>query len=269
MGEPFHIPRFVAANDTFSCNIAEIQEGSCPFLWRVMLLGDYPRFLKHKQFSFHQLKEFIFLNLQCTPHHAMHIRAYIEAQKGINMASNEGEGPSTYYALVAISSDKKKPLKLCVGEHALIFTRCRDSKGASFALHAGKRYGFSDGEMGLHAPFVLRTSSLGMTRVHAGCNSALFFELGRSFIPSEQTLTLYFECFAQAWACDVLLFYGWEAFYVRSASVQPGHKKKDFARGFRWVVERPADGSRQVHLRVEQTLRIMKGKTCIERTTSS
>lgn len=77
------------------------------------LLGEYPRFLKHKQFSFHQVKELIFLNVQYTPHHAMHIRAYIEAQKDIKMASNEGEDPSNYYALVAISSDKKKPLKLC------------------------------------------------------------------------------------------------------------------------------------------------------------
>lgn len=32
VGEPSHIPRFVAANETFSCNIAEIQEVFYPFL---------------------------------------------------------------------------------------------------------------------------------------------------------------------------------------------------------------------------------------------
>lgn len=51
VGEPFDIPGFLTANDTFSCNIAAIQEGVYPFLWRGMLLAGYQYFLNHKQFS--------------------------------------------------------------------------------------------------------------------------------------------------------------------------------------------------------------------------
>lgn len=131
---PFHIPRFLTANDTFSCNIAATQEGFYPFLRRVVLLGEYQHSLKHRQFNLHHMQDFIFLNFRSTPQHVMHFRAYIWAQKGIKMASNEGDDASKYSVLIAISFDKKTLLIICMGEHASIFKRSGDPKYASVAL---------------------------------------------------------------------------------------------------------------------------------------
>lgn len=66
------------------------------------------------------------------------------------------------------------------------------------------------------------------------------FHLGRSFIPFGQTITLYVEGFTKTWACDVLLFSSWEAYYLLSAPLQPPSEKEDLAFGFRWVAKRPA-----------------------------
>lgn len=93
VGEPFPMPRFLTANDAFRCIIAAIHEGVCPFVWRVMLLGEYQDFLKHDQFSVHQLKDFIFLSFHSMPQHAVHFRADIEAHEDIKMAANEENDP--------------------------------------------------------------------------------------------------------------------------------------------------------------------------------
>lgn len=44
VGEPCHIPRFLTANESFSCNHTAIQEDFSP---------EYQYLLKHRQSSFH------------------------------------------------------------------------------------------------------------------------------------------------------------------------------------------------------------------------
>lgn len=77
------------------------------------------------------MKDFFFLNLHSMPQHAMHFRAYIEAQKDIKTASNDGNDPSNYYVLTATSSGKKKLLNFCITEHSSILKRHRDAMGSS------------------------------------------------------------------------------------------------------------------------------------------
>lgn len=56
---------------------------------------EYQYFLKHKLFSFHQMRDVTFLNFHSAPQHTTHFRAYVEAPKGIKIASNEGKGLPT------------------------------------------------------------------------------------------------------------------------------------------------------------------------------
>lgn len=48
VGEPFHISRILAVNDTFSYSIAAVMEGFHPFLLRVMPWEEYQYFLKRR-----------------------------------------------------------------------------------------------------------------------------------------------------------------------------------------------------------------------------
>lgn len=96
VGDPFHNPRCLVANGSLSANFGAMQENVYPFLWRVLLLDEYPYFVMRRQSSFHQVKDFISLNFHSTPQHAMYFRAYIGARRDISMAANEGKDPSSY-----------------------------------------------------------------------------------------------------------------------------------------------------------------------------
>lgn len=86
----------------------------------------------------------------------------------------------------------------------------------------------------------------------------------RTAAPLDTVKENIFGPFSSLWACDVLLFYSCEAFYVMVLSLDDGEEKDAFVKGFNWVVERPACGGCQLRPGGNMTIRMIQENVSLE-----